>query len=79
MRFIFTKQGGIDLEAFVSLNGIQQRKVKDKGNLLLFLSCKYFFLCIIQWMLSTYPIKSKFDDSILLIAKWNIALKLNCD
>lgn len=24
-------------------------------------------------MLSTSPIKSKFDDSILLIAKWNIA------
>lgn len=42
------KQGGIDLEAFVSLNGIKQRKVRDKGILLLFLSYKYFFLCIIQ-------------------------------
>lgn len=34
----------------------------------------------IMWrVLFTLPIKSKFDDSTLLIAKRNIALKLNCD
>jgi len=32
MRFIFTKCGGIDLEAFVSLNDVQQGKWETKAS-----------------------------------------------
>lgn len=64
---------GVLINRLCELEWYAAGEVGDKDFLLLSPSWKYFFLCIMWSMLSTSPIKSKFDDSILLIAKWNIA------